>query len=110
MSRDTFHQLLKASPNLALSTSRDGAATASLCILSQCLTTLIGNNSLQISQSPNTFCSPTIPIDHKSDKSLPKEKKLLRGLQALLTPYRSGQAALNMNKSGHICSHLAEIH
>jgi len=42
MGRDTFHQtrLLKAPCNLASNTSREGAATASLGNLFQCLTTL----------------------------------------------------------------------
>jgi len=42
MSRGTFHQtrLLKAPSNLALNTAREGAATASLGNLFQCLTTL----------------------------------------------------------------------
>jgi len=40
MGRDTFHQtrLLKAPSSLALNTSREGAATASLGNLCQCLT------------------------------------------------------------------------
>jgi len=42
MSRDIFHQLrlLKAASNLALNPAREGAATASLGNLGQCLTTL----------------------------------------------------------------------
>ena len=41
MSRDIFHQtrLLRAPSNLALNTAREGAATASLGNLCQCLTT-----------------------------------------------------------------------
>jgi len=44
--RDTFHQtrLLKAPSNLALNTSREGAATASLVNLCQGLTTLTVRN------------------------------------------------------------------
>jgi len=40
---DSFHQtrLLKALSNLALNTSREGAATASVGSLCQCLTTLV---------------------------------------------------------------------
>jgi len=46
MGRDTFHQtrLLRAPPNVALNTAREGAATASLGKLCQCLTTLIVKN------------------------------------------------------------------
>ena len=42
----SFHQLrvLRAPSNLALSTAREGAATASLGNLGQCLTTLTGKN------------------------------------------------------------------
>jgi len=43
MGRDTFHQtkLLKAPFNLALNTAREGAATASLGNLGQCLTSSV---------------------------------------------------------------------
>jgi len=46
MGRDIFHQprLLRASSSLALSTAREGAATASLGNLGQGLTTLMGKN------------------------------------------------------------------
>ena len=40
----TKTRLLKAPSNLALNTARDGAATASLSNLCQCLTTLTGKN------------------------------------------------------------------
>ena len=51
MGRDTFHQtrLLKAPANLALNTAREGAATASLGSLCQCLTTLMVKNFFLIS-------------------------------------------------------------
>jgi len=51
MSRDIFHQtrLLRAPSNLALSTAREGAATASLGSLGQCLTTLMVKNFFLIS-------------------------------------------------------------
>jgi len=51
MSRDIFHQprLLRAPSNPALSTAREGAATASLGNLGQCFTTLMGKNFLLIS-------------------------------------------------------------
>jgi len=46
MGRDIFHQprVLRAPSNLALSTAREGAATASLGNLGQGLTTLMGKN------------------------------------------------------------------
>jgi len=46
MSRDIFHQprVLRAPSNLALNTAREGAATASLDSLGQCLTTLMVKN------------------------------------------------------------------
>ena len=45
MGRDTFYstRLLKAPSNLALNTSSEGAATASLGNLLQCITTLTVN-------------------------------------------------------------------
>jgi len=48
MSRDIFHQtrVLRAPSNLALSTAREGAATASLGNLGQSLTTLRVKNFL----------------------------------------------------------------
>jgi len=51
MSRDIFHQprLLRAPSNLALNPAREGAATASLGSLCQCLTTLMGKNFFLIS-------------------------------------------------------------
>jgi len=51
MSRDIFHQprLLRAPSNLALSTAREGAATASLGNLGRCFTTLMGKNFFLIS-------------------------------------------------------------
>jgi len=51
MSRDTFHQprLPRAPSNLALSTAREGAATASLGNLGQGLTTLTVQNFFLIS-------------------------------------------------------------
>jgi len=51
MIRDIFHQprLLRAPSNLALSTAREGAATASLGNLGQSLTTLMGKNFFLIS-------------------------------------------------------------
>ena len=51
MSRDIFHQprVLRAPSNLALSTAREGAATASLGNLRQGLTTLMGKNFFLIS-------------------------------------------------------------
>ena len=51
MGRDTFHQprLLRAPSNLALSTAREGAATASLGNLGQGLTALTGKNFFPIS-------------------------------------------------------------
>jgi len=51
MSRDIFHQpwLLRAPFSLALNTAREGAATASLGNLGQCLTTLMVKNFFLIS-------------------------------------------------------------
>jgi len=51
MSRDIFHQttVLRAPSNLALNTAREGAATASLGNLCQCLTTLMMKNFFLIS-------------------------------------------------------------
>jgi len=51
MVRDTFHQtrLLRAPSNLALNTAREGAATAPLGNLFQCLTTLMVKNFFLIS-------------------------------------------------------------
>ena len=51
MGRDTFHQttLLKALSSLALNTAREGAVTASLGNLCQCLTTLMVKNFFLIS-------------------------------------------------------------
>jgi len=51
MGRDIFHQprLLRAPSNMALNTAREGAATASLGNLGQCLTTLMGKNFFPIS-------------------------------------------------------------
>ena len=51
MSRDIFHQsmLLRAPSNLAMSTAREGAATASLGNLGQGLTTLTGKDFFLIS-------------------------------------------------------------
>ena len=51
MGRDTFHQtrLLKAPFNLALNSAREGAATASLGSLCQCVITLILKNFFLIS-------------------------------------------------------------
>jgi len=53
MSRDIFHQpkVLRAPSSLALSTAREGAATASLGNLAQGLTTLMGKNFFLISKS-----------------------------------------------------------
>jgi len=48
MGRDTFHQL-RAPSSLALSTAREGAATASLGNLFLCLTTLRVKNFFLIS-------------------------------------------------------------
>ena len=46
MGRDTFHQprVLRAPSSLALNTAREGAATAPLGSLGQCLTTFRGKN------------------------------------------------------------------
>jgi len=51
MDRDTFHQtrLLRAPSNLALNTAREGAATASLGNLCQCLNTLTVKNFFLVS-------------------------------------------------------------
>jgi len=51
MGRDIFHytRLLRAPSNLALDTSREGAVTASLAKLFQCLTALIVKNFFLIS-------------------------------------------------------------
>jgi len=56
MGRDTFHwtRVLKVPSNLALNTSREGAATASLGKLSQCLTTL-SKEFLSYIQSKSAF-------------------------------------------------------
>ena len=58
MGRDTSHQnrLLKALSSLASNTCRDGASTASLGNLFQCLSTLIGKNFFLISNlNPPSF-------------------------------------------------------
>jgi len=51
MGRDPFHQtrLLRVPSNLALNTAREGASTASLGNLGQCLTTLMVKNFFLIS-------------------------------------------------------------
>jgi len=51
MGRDTFHQtrLLKAPSNLALNADREGAVTASLENLCQCLITLRAKNFFLVS-------------------------------------------------------------
>jgi len=56
MGRDTFHytRLLEAPSNLALNTAREGAATASLGNLCQCLTTLRVKNFFLMSK-PTLF-------------------------------------------------------
>ena len=57
MGRDTSHQprLPKAPSSLALSTSRDGASTASLGSLCQCLTTLTVKNFLLTSSKSTLY-------------------------------------------------------
>jgi len=58
MGRDPFHQtrLLKALSNLALNTSREGAATASLGNLCQALTTFMVKNFFLVSNlNPPSF-------------------------------------------------------
>ena len=56
MSRDIFHysRSLRAPPNLALNTSREGAATASLGNLGQCFTTLMGCYITNHNRRPKT--------------------------------------------------------
>jgi len=75
MSRDTFHQprVLRAPSNLALNTAREGAATASLGNLGQCLTTLMEKNFFLISHlnlpSFSTEPFPLVPSLHSLVKS-----------------------------------------
>ena len=65
MGTDTFDytRLLKALSNLALSTSREGAATASLGNLGQGLTTLRANNFFLLSNlNPPSFSLKPSPF------------------------------------------------
>jgi len=65
MSRDTFHytRLLKAPSNLALDTAREGADTASLGNLFQCLNTLIIKNFFFItSLNLSSFSLKPLPL------------------------------------------------
>jgi len=65
MSRDIFHQprVLRAPSNLALSTAREGAATASPGNLGQGLTTLMGKNFFLISHlNLPSFSSEPLPL------------------------------------------------
>jgi len=60
MSRDTFHQtrLLRAPSSLAWNTSREGAVTASLGSLFQCLTTFTVKNVFLVSSLPSFSLNP----------------------------------------------------
>ena len=65
MARDTFHQtrLLRAPSNLALNTSREGAGTASLGNLFQCLTShIIKNFLLMCSLNLTLFSLEPLPL------------------------------------------------
>jgi len=65
MGRDTFHwtRLLRAPSNLALNTAREGASTASLGNLFQCLTTLrIKNLFLRTNRTLPFFSLKRLPL------------------------------------------------
>jgi len=74
MGRDLFHQprVLQAPSNLALDTAREGAATASLDSLGQCLTTLTLKNFFLISNLNLPFfsskLSPLVLSPHMIDE------------------------------------------
>ena len=87
MGRDTFQQtkLLKAPPNLALNTSREGESTASLGNLCQCLTTIMVKNFFLIPKLnlPSFILKPltlVLSLHLKSSEQKPQVADILTGI------------------------------
>jgi len=98
MSRDIFHQprVLRAASSLALSTAREGAATASLGSLGQCFTTLMVKNFFPISNLnlPSFSLEPFALSYHCTPLCKAPLHPSCRPLQALAAALRSPQSLL----------------